>query len=67
MTKPNRITIAAAVSALAWIFATGPAPAATAAQEKQQEKMKTCNADAAAQKLTGDARKKFMSDCLSSK
>jgi hypothetical protein len=30
----------------------------------QQEKMKTCNADADKDKLKGDARKKFMSDCL---
>ena len=33
----------------------------------QQERMKTCNADAATQKLTGDARKTFMSQCLSGK
>ncbi len=33
----------------------------------QQEKMKTCNTEAAAKKLSGDARKTFMSSCLSSK
>jgi len=33
----------------------------------QQEKMKTCNADAREQALTGDARKEFMSTCLSGK
>ena len=33
----------------------------------QQELMKTCNAQAGNQKLTGDARKSFMSDCLSGK
>ena len=33
----------------------------------QQEKMKTCNADAKAKSLTGDARKTFMSQCLSGK
>ena len=37
-----------------------PATALTA----QQEKMKTCNADAAQKQLTGDARKTFMKDCL---
>jgi hypothetical protein len=37
-----------------------PALAATA----QQEKMKTCNADAARQNLKGDARKSFMKECL---
>jgi psiF repeat len=36
-------------------------------QSSQQELMKTCNAQAGSQKLTGDARKSFMSKCLSSK
>ncbi|KTT00736.1 PsiF family protein [Pseudomonas fulva] len=35
-----------------------------AANTTQQEKMKTCNADATAQSLKGDARKAFMSTCL---
>jgi hypothetical protein len=30
----------------------------------QQNKMKTCNADAAKKELVGDARKTFMSNCL---
>ena len=30
----------------------------------QQQKMKDCNAKAGDQKLTGDARKTFMSTCL---
>ena len=30
----------------------------------QQEKMKTCNADATAKTLKGDERKAFMSSCL---
>ncbi|CAD5198837.1 PsiF family protein [Pseudomonas sp. FEN] len=30
----------------------------------QQSKMSTCNADAKAQNLAGDARKSFMSNCL---
>ncbi|MBH3461758.1 PsiF family protein [Pseudomonas putida] len=30
----------------------------------QQEKMKTCNADATTQALKGDERKAFMSNCL---
>jgi len=41
---------------------------ATVAQEKmteQQTRMATCNKDAGDKKLEGDARKKFMSDCLS--
>jgi len=45
------------------LFAAQPGLAATA----QQEKMKTCNADATAQKLNGDERKAFMQTCLSGK
>lgn len=44
---------------------------AHAADEKaptaQQNKMKTCNADAKTKDLKGDERKKFMSECLSAK
>jgi replication-associated recombination protein RarA len=36
----------------------------TAAQKKQQERMKDCNEQAGAKKMEGDARKKFMSSCL---
>jgi hypothetical protein len=36
----------------------------TAAQKKQQERMKGCNEQAGAKKMEGDARKKFMSACL---
>src|SRR6185436_426028 len=36
----------------------------TAAQKKQQERMKDCNDQAGAKKMEGDARKKFMSTCL---
>lgn len=43
-------------------------PAASAApvsaKAKQQDKMKSCNADAKAKALKGDERKKFMSSCL---
>jgi hypothetical protein len=40
-----------------------PVLAATA----QQEKMKTCNAEAKTKALKGDERNKFMSECLSAK
>jgi len=33
----------------------------------QQDKMKACNADAKEKKLSGDARKAFMKECLSAK
>jgi len=39
----------------------------TAYAGTQQDKMKTCNADAKAKALVGDARKTFMKDCLSAK
>jgi hypothetical protein len=35
-------------------------------QNAQQEKMKTCNTQAKAQSLSGDARKSFMKSCLGS-
>jgi psiF repeat-containing protein len=35
------------------------------AQNSQQDKMKTCNAQAKEQTLAGDARKSFMKTCLS--
>ena len=34
------------------------------AQLAQQEKMKSCNAEAKAKAFKGDERKKFMSECL---
>lgn len=36
----------------------------SAAQAAQQERMKSCNADAGAKHLGGDARKTFMGNCL---
>jgi HPt (histidine-containing phosphotransfer) domain-containing protein len=42
-------------------------PAAAQQTNPQQERMKLCNKQAGDQKLTGDARKTFMSDCLSGK
>lgn len=42
------------------LLTAGPALAAT-----QQEKMKTCNAEAKKNDLKGEERKKFMSECLS--
>jgi hypothetical protein len=41
-----------------------PKKTPTAAQKKQQERMKDCNAQAGDKKLEGDDRKKFMSSCL---
>jgi hypothetical protein len=43
-----------------------PAPAEETGNP-QQNKMKTCNADAKTKDLKGDERKKFMSECLKAK
>ena len=40
------------------------APAAASKPATQQDKMKSCNAEAKTKALKGDERKKFMSDCL---
>jgi hypothetical protein len=47
------------------VGAVGGGPAR--AQNSQQTLMKTCNTSAGTQNLSGDARKSFMSDCLSGK
>jgi len=47
--------------------ASGAADAKPADKPSQQNRMKTCNADAKAKQLKGDERKAFMSDCLKSK
>ena len=49
-----------AILLIALATLTLPALADTA----QQDKMKSCNADATAKSLKGDERKKFMSSCL---
>lgn len=52
--------LSAIVLASAVAFAASPS---SAADNPQQERMKTCNAKAGEKK--GDERKKFMSECLS--
>lgn len=64
----NRLIIAACLALPVAAFAADTSTAAPAAPTKstaQQQKMGTCNKDAASKKLEGDARKKFMSECLS--
>ena len=58
-------TCGLAVSLLALLAL--PALAQSDAQTAQRERMKTCNADAGEKKLSGDARKTFMADCLAGK
>ncbi len=44
--------------------AKATADAAPSGKAKQQDKMKSCNAEAKTKALKGDERKKFMSTCL---
>jgi hypothetical protein len=59
----KNVLTACAVSALLAAAMAMPA----GAQNTQQQKMTTCNAMAGQKNLSGDARKAFMSDCLSGK
>lgn len=61
----RRLMLALSVSAaMAALCSVVPAQAQTHGTTTQQERMKSCNAQASEQKLHGDARKSFMSDCL---
>ena len=53
--------------ALGLTLAVGTAHAAEEKATPQQNKMKTCNADAKTKDLKGDERKAFMKSCLSAK
>jgi hypothetical protein len=57
------VTTACASVLILGVLSQRPVYALTA----QQELMKTCREQAGKQKLSGDARKNFMSDCLSGK
>ena len=60
-------SISTAALTLALALAVGPLHAETTSAKPitaQQQKMKDCNAKAGEQKLTGAARKTFMSSCL---
>jgi psiF repeat len=64
----NRLLAAvccAMLAAASLAIAQDKAKAPTEAQKKQQQRMADCNKQAGAKKLEGDARKKFMSTCLS--
>jgi len=58
-----RIKLMLTMVATSLLLATGYA----AAENSQQEKMKTCNAEATQKGLKGADRKTFMSTCLSAK
>ncbi len=61
----RRLMLALGVSAaMAALCSAVPVQAQNTGATTQQERMKSCNAEAKAQKLSGDARKSFMSECL---
>ena len=61
--EPVKAVVPAAPAAVAAAApASAAAPANASEKKPQQNKMKTCNADAAGKK--GDERKAFMSECL---
>ncbi|MEF9995205.1 MAG: PsiF family protein [Burkholderiaceae bacterium] len=66
-TMLNRLIVAACLALPVAAFAAETPATATTKKEPtaQQQKMGACNKDAAAKKLEGDARKTFMSECLS--
>ena len=57
------LTIAASTCFAADVEKKAPSPA----QQAQQEKMKSCNAEAKTKALKGAERKTFMSECLKAK
>jgi hypothetical protein len=63
MTRSTWLVAIGAVLAIA----SAQAAVAQGTENSQQDKMKSCNADAKAKSLTGDARKSYLSSCLSSK
>jgi hypothetical protein len=64
----QEVTMRALFAALAAAVMTSLAtPTVAQSTNAQQERMKACNTQAGAEKLTGDARKSFMSDCLAGK
>ena len=65
--KPGMAVAAFMFAACAVHAADQEKKAPSPAQQAQQERMKACNAEAAAKELKGDERKSFMSDCLSAK
>jgi len=56
--------VLAPLALLAVTLAPLPAPAQSAGQTAQQNRMKECNAAAGTRGVSGDARRQFMSDCL---
>lgn len=61
------LAVFALSTGLAWGAGETEKKAPSPAQLAQQEKMKSCNAEAGQKALKGDERKKFMSECLGAK
>lgn len=65
MRAPASLLAFTAISLIAFTSAPYAQQSARPGQSSQQDRMRSCNNQAAQQKLTGDARKSFMSSCLS--
>ncbi len=63
------VSVALALLSGSAVFAQAAAGSAApaAGTNSQQDKMKSCNADATSKGLKGDDRKSYMKDCLSAK
>ncbi len=59
--------VAAFAASLCLAHLTGFAAEPKADKPSQQNRMKSCNADAKTKALKGDERKAFMSECLKAK
>jgi hypothetical protein len=66
MQRGLAMRIATSVLAALLVLSFQTAYSASEAQQAQQDKMKTCNADATTKQLKGDERKAFMKTCLGS-
>lgn len=64
MATTTRLAIFGVCTGLLLAVPIVPGLAQDKATATQQDRMKSCNAEARTQKLKGDARKTFMSDCL---
>jgi uncharacterized protein HemX len=62
--RMSRLTWLVAI-ATALVLAAGQTAIGQATPNSQQEKMKSCNADASSKGLKGDDRKAYMKTCLS--
>ena len=64
MRKNPLLPVLLSLTLAAPAFAAGPAAPSGKAPTTQQQRMKSCNAEAKGKALKGDERRSFMSSCL---